>query len=370
MKRIMVLVLLLVMIVFCISTAWGAAVGLGTRAIGMGGAYTAVADDEFAPYWNPAGITNTKHVELSSGLGFQGDFQKLINIADKISNKELPDKADFNQNYFMEGYLGLTTKYFALSGYTDSQLITKVEANNDISAGLQSNNYGLLTIAGYIGENWAIGINLKNSIIGNGSVSIPYLDPNSYDTSNPADIQKLKDYKETVSYYSGTGTACDLGMLYKLSPQLNLGFTARNIFAQVTANTGKEVTYGLDENEIILHNNFSLKQTGSKDITGAITLPKSYILGIAYRPYQSTLLAADAETITDSANSSDNQTRIHLGFEQKTLWNSVALRLGYFTGNSSGYTAGLGLKLWVFNTNLAYVSAEGKEYVLSGSIKF
>ena len=29
---------------------------MGTRALGMGGAFVAVADDATAPYWNPAGL--------------------------------------------------------------------------------------------------------------------------------------------------------------------------------------------------------------------------------------------------------------------------------------------------------------------------
>jgi len=52
-------------------------IGVGARAIGMGGAYTAVADDATALYWNPAGIAGIQkkefsamHSEYLAGMGF------------------------------------------------------------------------------------------------------------------------------------------------------------------------------------------------------------------------------------------------------------------------------------------------------------
>ena len=39
-------------------------IGVGARALGMGGAYVAVADDSTASYWNPAGLTAIKHMEV------------------------------------------------------------------------------------------------------------------------------------------------------------------------------------------------------------------------------------------------------------------------------------------------------------------
>jgi hypothetical protein len=367
MKRMMVLTLLLVMIIFCTNTAWGAVVGLGTRAAGMGGAYTAVADDEYAPYWNPAGITNTKHMEVPIGFGFQGDVDKLLNIADKISNNELPDSKDLNQDYYLDGFLGLSTKYFALSGYTDSQLNTSVEDNLQIDAKIQSLNYGLISIASKLGEDWVIGINLKAVGTGYGEVYLPPIpDPTTY--TDPAKLQTdLENYKATVSYNTGTGTACDVGALYQLSSQINLGFMARNIFSQVTSDEGKEYTYTLDYTTDPQHPKLNPPTIASYN--HSIDLEKSYVLGIAYHPYEATLIAADLETITGSDN---DQTRVHVGFEQKMLWDSVAIRLGGFTnkGDPTGYTAGLGFKLWIFNTNLAAVSGNGTGYFLSGSIKF
>ena len=54
-------------------------IGVGARGIGMGGAYTALADDSSAVYWNPAGLArmdkkdfSISHAEL--GLGTREDF--------------------------------------------------------------------------------------------------------------------------------------------------------------------------------------------------------------------------------------------------------------------------------------------------------
>jgi hypothetical protein len=49
-------------------------IGVGARALGMGGAFAAVADDASTMYWNPAGMVNVKGVEVSSVklIGTQG----------------------------------------------------------------------------------------------------------------------------------------------------------------------------------------------------------------------------------------------------------------------------------------------------------
>lgn len=41
-------------------------IGVGARALGMGGAYTALADDANAIYWNPAGLSNLEKREFTA----------------------------------------------------------------------------------------------------------------------------------------------------------------------------------------------------------------------------------------------------------------------------------------------------------------
>src|SRR5881296_635516 len=50
---------------------------VGARAIGMGGSFTAVADDATAPYWNPAGMVYLPYREVIPQHAEQ--FGKLVN---------------------------------------------------------------------------------------------------------------------------------------------------------------------------------------------------------------------------------------------------------------------------------------------------
>jgi hypothetical protein len=68
---------------------------VGARALGMGGAYTGVANDFTAIYWNPAGLAQIRQFELSGGVGhfgysndatFLGQSSNYSNSSTSISN--------------------------------------------------------------------------------------------------------------------------------------------------------------------------------------------------------------------------------------------------------------------------------------------
>jgi hypothetical protein len=48
--------------------------GVGARAIGMGGAFVAIADDPSATFWNPAGLTDLKGSQFSVSAYLPHDF--------------------------------------------------------------------------------------------------------------------------------------------------------------------------------------------------------------------------------------------------------------------------------------------------------
>ncbi|MBM4175577.1 MAG: hypothetical protein FJ213_05305 [Ignavibacteria bacterium] len=45
-------------------------IGVGAKALGMGGAFTAISDDYSATYWNPAGLFQVKRMEFNAGLSY------------------------------------------------------------------------------------------------------------------------------------------------------------------------------------------------------------------------------------------------------------------------------------------------------------
>lgn len=66
--------------ILCLSVAVSRAhaaffeMGLSARAMAMGGAFTSVADDSSAMFWNPAGLAQLAHVEATSMYLSHGDF--------------------------------------------------------------------------------------------------------------------------------------------------------------------------------------------------------------------------------------------------------------------------------------------------------
>jgi long-subunit fatty acid transport protein len=78
-------------------------VGSGARAIGMGGAFIAVADDATAASWNPAGLVQLERPELS----IVGDYVSRSADYSSSSHPEINNSTEtdeYNLNYFSASY--------------------------------------------------------------------------------------------------------------------------------------------------------------------------------------------------------------------------------------------------------------------------
>jgi len=109
----------LVLLCFIVTSSWAI---YAPRAMGMGGAFTAIADDAYAAYWNPAGLAINPGVELS------GTYQ-INNRNQAIGDNSLAVKGCFeigmNPFAWMAG-VGLVS-LFALEGakYLSDQGVVK-----------------------------------------------------------------------------------------------------------------------------------------------------------------------------------------------------------------------------------------------------
>jgi long-subunit fatty acid transport protein len=60
--------------------------GVGARALGMGNAYTGVASDYSAIYWNPAGLSQAQHAEFSIGMSYNNLTDKSTFFGNQLSS--------------------------------------------------------------------------------------------------------------------------------------------------------------------------------------------------------------------------------------------------------------------------------------------
>jgi len=83
--------------------------GVGSRALAMAGAYTAVANDVTAGYWNPAGLTEAK--------GFQLQFMHSKQFSASIQHNYLAVSNPMDEN----SVIGVSLLYLTVNGIKDSR---------------------------------------------------------------------------------------------------------------------------------------------------------------------------------------------------------------------------------------------------------
>jgi hypothetical protein len=160
--------------------------GVGARALGMGSAFTAVADNCDAPYWNPAGLSQTKNYQLTA-----------------MQTKLSTDADHYYVSYtmpFLYGGLGMSWIQIGMGSITQTSATT--DAFNDVqSLGIFSyfSNAYLLAYGQNITDNVSIGLTAK------------------YLTS---DMPGLISVEGGSAY----GYSVTPGILYKPTPNLSIGF--------------------------------------------------------------------------------------------------------------------------------------------------
>jgi hypothetical protein len=159
--------------------------GMGGRALGMGGAFTAVADDASAVFWNPAGLVWKKGGEALASLQSLSLDRQQSALAVRVNPRG--DLA-----------FGLSWQHAGTDGLTARDASGRPAGDID-----DSQNAYYVGVARRLGDDLAVGITLKRL---NHDLKVP-----GQGTSN------------------GSGSAFDLGMRWRLDPRLSLGLTARNI---------------------------------------------------------------------------------------------------------------------------------------------
>lgn len=158
--------------------------GVGARALAMGGAYTAVADDATAGYWNPAGLTGIERFNLAAMIS--------ANVA-----------YDRQYNYVALGYNFGTAGWGAFSWVNGG--MKNIQTADDVKPTGSTFNYGehgFLFSYGNKMNKLNVGMTFKVA------------------------------YQKSLGY-SKSGVGFDAGLKYLLNDNVHLGFVARDLGTKV-----------------------------------------------------------------------------------------------------------------------------------------
>ncbi len=275
--------------------------GAGARALGMGNAYTAIADDASAVYWNPAGLAGIRNNEVLIAHEFR--FGELVDFsygAGVVQVKQRDGRLGF-------GIIRLGVDDIA---FPDSSLWDDIDRDGDIDPG--EFRYDALRDADKI--------RLVNDA--EYGFFLTYAQP-----KGPYQIGgSLKVIRQSVGEFSSFGLGVDVGILrHGLWRNLDVGLAVHDL-------TGTYLSWS----------------TGRKETISPV--PR---LGLAYRIQSdalrgSLLFASDVEMHFDDRGIADQlwtgpvSANLNWGLEF-TMQNRLALRLGLRESTfqaGAGFTAG------------------------------
>ena len=300
------LVWLIVLVILLSSAAFGASIpdkagtsglsflklGIGARPTGMGEAFTAISGDIFSLYWNPAGVA--RHTGTEFAFMHNQWFQD-------VSLEYAALCFGYKKNVFG---LGLTLSQVAnlerREGPTENPISYFDE--HDLS----------------LGFSWSRKINDKLDL----GISTKFL-------------------YEKIDFSSATGLGFDLGGIYRLRSNIQIGGAILNL--------GSKMKF---EQE-------------------SFNLPTRYKIGAAYLGHEK-YFNGDFILSLDLVKPNDNDLKVHLGGEY-TYKEKFTLRSGYQIGyDDKNISLGLGLKIRKYAIDYAFVpfsSDLGNSHRISVNLK-
>lgn len=354
-------ILFMLFLVFLLGlTGQTLAIDMTARSLGMGGAFTGVADDLSTLLYNPAGLSQSKWGGLRLDAAFMTDgFDKLKDAleaygnvgADGFNEQALIDAIPANLG--LEGQvfgavniksLGLgfnnrTTTDFGRENSTSAQVSAK-----NISEGIVGFSYQLLAPPLEI-ASLALGANLKLLR----AKTIDY----AIDSSKGHLVEKTA---------SGSGFDLDLGVLAKVTPLVNVGVQLKNVLSSEYDLAGSTVVKTHDGSQWNVETN--------TDFSTKIKNERVMRVGAAvFVPVLNLTVAADLDNFPLLTEGEREQV-LHLGVEKDILFNGLSLRAGTFNQgkDSRYYTVGLGLNITKLHLDLALGSDDGFDGNINGAL--
>jgi long-subunit fatty acid transport protein len=368
-------------------------VGSGARALGMGGAFIAVADDATAASWNPGGLVQLERPEVSV-VGEASHLREKNSSGNhpEVSGRQSVSGAGLN--YLSATYpftlfshnMVVSLSYQHLYDFSrqwNLNILNKdlqVAYDYDANGGLYA--YGISYSVQVIPElSFGFTLNLwQDGIYRNGWETV-MATPIRFSLWTANLVQKDR--------YSFTGFNANLGMLWNVTDKLTMGAVFKTPF---TADLEHKRTIGL---QMFLNEPWQAISSSeeSKTTSESLDMPMSYGIGLAYRLSDRLTLSADLNrtewqdfVLTDAtgrrispitnkvpkSSDIDPTMQFHLGAEYLLIQPkyTVPLRAGFFYDPAPaqgspddyyGFSLGTGIGVGRFIFDVAYVYRFGRD---------
>jgi len=313
----------------------------GTKSMGMGGAFTGVADDVSCVFWNPAGLTQTGYFDLD--VSFSGGGENTKNLANlykiyQAIQEEDYDKArdlvdEISTPFGLEPTFGVAIgllKRIAISGGLQAEFnVNKFESGHDEAGDyihIEDVETAIVPLQFSLARK-----STKNLVVG---VNIKYIQgarhSSDFKIYSDGEVEKIKD----EGGRSNAAFSFDIGALYhKEKSRFTLGMMIENVLEPK-----------LNFPEL------------SGDLS-SMKLSRKINLGASFKPISMLTLSADLHDLTGSST-------FHFGGELNLKL--VKLRAGM---NDGDITLGVGLNLFLFNLEAAYYKKKENPYVSLTMVK-
>jgi long-chain fatty acid transport protein len=366
---------------------------LGERASGMGGAFTAIANDPSGTYYNPAGLVDIKSGLLSANLNFYSFQQQSLANALHVPGGNLIDQfkdtvtAAVDQLNVVPGSAGeahgigprdASGHYhhaWALSvmvpDSTSGNSINEVVDSTGTLRSLSQTTLDLTVLAGLgyayrYNDQWSFGIS-GNALYRQVTRNSRSVDAAGYGTSGPSTTYSEDDISLELWVL---GLYLQGGVLYRATPKLRLGLTiatpSLTVFSSATSDEVLTSAGGTSN---------GLTEIYQPGLSGDSRWPVHGRLGAAYEIIRDLTVAADLSLwgivhygLVDGASANqrlpnfvNDITReptfnVDLGVEYE-IAHKYPLRAGFFTNLSSAPKIDSGPEPQVEDVNLYGVTA-------------
>ena len=330
--------------------------GLGVRAMGMGGAFTGVADDFTAVFWNPAGLAQMQKREVYVAFNRNGmtndSSLNTTSVSSDLSNTR------FGSMGFVYPYPVYRGSFVLAAGFNrtkdfDWSLRTQgfVDSLRTDDTFRHEGELSMTSLAAAVDISPSISLGLALNMTSGEDETTNEFVSIDVDSLNYFEEKRYKDQEQFFDKYR-TSYGAILGLLvrsHRENPKARFGMT-------ISTGRTQEVAYVFrappaDEFSLVEYDDGRIEEAAGVTFRDSykISLPLEVGVGGSYRPVPELLLAASAHVAewtqveyggTDDANLRANAAfetqykdvvRYHFGVEYLVPTIALDLRAGFYT---------------------------------------